>query len=470
MSLILDSLFYFLRPAYSVYHVRVVDLLWEYNKLAEIHTLENVVSSQISTKLTHRSVEAIEAFGTLWRLTDDAMLPGEIFYVPICIILDYLRSQDPVVQAAAETWMRCSLLSYFRCVDPFPATAHTDTRILDPILTRLIDPASDGHVVKHTPELAMIQALIENTSTLLKFGGKGLSKACQAKDIMRCSHPTLSLRARAAAPNATTYLDLVVTILAQQLHVEPSRARPSDRPLLLRIQGSSLDVLQTIVSFGDLSASNSSLLKSSLLDKLASATLSGQCTLQAKLLRLLHSTMLAHVPGHPTHGHPGHGRSTSLSEKAPPPPESEEFDRRLVQVIIDGVSAMKNRPVLQHWVDFILMSAQYLHSRRELLQVLCDCLALQVRHTLLRLAGIYIHGSISGARGTSDVEPIMLLSALERLASLIGPSTAYARPEDTKSGHDGGSGLFGLMSGVFVADSGHEHKVSLQSRVRWNGH
>jgi hypothetical protein len=56
----------------------------------------------------------MEAFGVLWRLTDDALLPGEVFFAPIMKVLDDLESRDPDIKARAETWMRCNVRSYFR--------------------------------------------------------------------------------------------------------------------------------------------------------------------------------------------------------------------------------------------------------------------------------------------------------------------------------------------------------------------
>lgn len=114
ISPILDTLFRFLRPDQTPHHARAVELLWDLNKLAEIHTLENVIAKQMANRLDKQSIEAMEAFGTLWRLTDDGILPGEIFYVPVLAVLDSLQSDKPNVQRSAETWMRCNLKSYFR--------------------------------------------------------------------------------------------------------------------------------------------------------------------------------------------------------------------------------------------------------------------------------------------------------------------------------------------------------------------
>lgn len=114
ISPILAALFRFLGPLHAAYHCAVVELLWDFNRLAEIHTLEDVITRQISANVPKRTKEAMQAFGTLWRLTDDGMLPGEIFFVPMLRIIDSLKSKDPEIQGAAESWMRCNLKSYFR--------------------------------------------------------------------------------------------------------------------------------------------------------------------------------------------------------------------------------------------------------------------------------------------------------------------------------------------------------------------
>jgi hypothetical protein len=60
----------------------------------------------------------------LWKLTDDSMLPGEVFRVPLFMMLDALKSTDPELQRTAETWMRCNLRSYFRSVPTLGSTGN----------------------------------------------------------------------------------------------------------------------------------------------------------------------------------------------------------------------------------------------------------------------------------------------------------------------------------------------------------
>jgi hypothetical protein len=63
----LIQLFHYLQPDAAPYHARAVELLWEYNQLAEPHALENVISRRMSSG----EKGSYEAFGVLWRLTGE---------------------------------------------------------------------------------------------------------------------------------------------------------------------------------------------------------------------------------------------------------------------------------------------------------------------------------------------------------------------------------------------------------------
>lgn len=47
---------------------------------------------------------------------EDNLLPGFRFKVPMMIVLDTLKSDDPSLRRVGETWMRCSLKSYLRYI------------------------------------------------------------------------------------------------------------------------------------------------------------------------------------------------------------------------------------------------------------------------------------------------------------------------------------------------------------------
>ncbi|KAK8861428.1 hypothetical protein IAR55_002247 [Kwoniella newhampshirensis] len=81
----LAKLFRYLRPSASLYHIRAVELLWDYNQLAEIHTLENVIARRMA-KLPFDSA-AFDAFGIFWRLTASS---GDMDAVQSALLLQSL--------------------------------------------------------------------------------------------------------------------------------------------------------------------------------------------------------------------------------------------------------------------------------------------------------------------------------------------------------------------------------------------
>lgn len=129
MMKMLSKLFKYLHSDYSEYHVRATALIWS----LDVATTSSHVEAILAKSLTDQSQEvadAYEAFGVLWRLSgrlsscslyvytlilaEDTSLPGFKFKVPLMIILDTLKSNNPTLRRIAETWMRCSLKSYLR--------------------------------------------------------------------------------------------------------------------------------------------------------------------------------------------------------------------------------------------------------------------------------------------------------------------------------------------------------------------
>ncbi|KAG1839780.1 hypothetical protein C8R48DRAFT_781978 [Suillus tomentosus] len=58
--------------------------------------------------------EAHEAFGILWQLSGDDSLPGVRLKVPLMIVLETLKHEDPSLRHIGETWMQCNLRAHIR--------------------------------------------------------------------------------------------------------------------------------------------------------------------------------------------------------------------------------------------------------------------------------------------------------------------------------------------------------------------
>ena len=128
--------------------MRAVSLIWQLEKSTKSSHLESIVAQSISLSSSSLDIQSsCEAFGVLWRLTgtyteqpiwwleywvsifiEDSLLPGFRLQVPMMLVLDTLKSEDPNLRRVGETWMRCSLRTYLR-YDTFSVslTTHADT-------------------------------------------------------------------------------------------------------------------------------------------------------------------------------------------------------------------------------------------------------------------------------------------------------------------------------------------------------
>ena len=96
------------------------------------------------------------------------MLPGELFHIPILMMIDALNDPDHLVRQEAESWVKSNLQSNFR--------------ILDPILSRLLAT---------TREYELIKYLLGTLCTILRSGGGDLRKACQTTSLASSVHPAI---------------------------------------------------------------------------------------------------------------------------------------------------------------------------------------------------------------------------------------------------------------------------------------
>lgn len=154
------------------------------------------------------SVSCFTSGVNLRQLLEDNLLPGFRFKVPMMIVLDTLKSDDPSLRRIGETWMRCSLKSYLRYGFSSTQTLErslTSNSVLDPILFELLDPS-----VRRTPSTAKVRGkelqtfvyerpfdqrytnhLLEMLLSIIRFGGQGFAKTARSTPIRRSHHSGL---------------------------------------------------------------------------------------------------------------------------------------------------------------------------------------------------------------------------------------------------------------------------------------
>lgn len=268
------------------------------------------------------------------------------------------------------------------------------------------------------------------------------------------------------------------------LQSEPKAALKSSLgPLNSKLQTSSIALIQAIVARGDLDNTSLDAIETTVITKLYSCIHSGRLDLQTKLLHLLHSIILAastttDIPQQSRRSrlHP-HRRSAELSTHMSisadnlHAPEGQRklggtVNPLLAQTLINGISAQTNRPIFQHWIDFILMTIpQFQQSLQHLVFPICECICQQLRIAVADLERIRQRDwkDRGNAESTiTDGEFIMFLHALERLvlqglskADVIAPEGPEDLPGPSEKVSDRvteGTGLLGYVTNVFATD------------------
>lgn len=225
-------------------------------------------------------------------------------------------------------------------------------------------------------------------------------------------------------------------------------------PLNLKIQSTSVELLHAIVARGEIDPLSLEVLEPVVIGKLYFTVHLRQLDLQNKLLRILHSlisvssTYITHLNALRTEAHDGSESPSRIYTMNP----------LLTQTLVDGISLPHNRVMLQHWLDFVLMTIpQFQPALQGLISPIADCLARLLRSFLADVLRASKPGSTVLGIAT-DAEFVMLLNALERLLVLglanfteLNQQDEDSSPQE-KSGGEGG-GILGYVSNVFTVDS-----------------
>ena len=242
------------------------------------------------------------------------------------------------------------------------------------------------------------------------------------------------------------------------------------QPLNAVIQSTAVELLQLIVARGDVDSISTESIEAIVVGKLYFSIHMVRLDLQNKLLHLLHSLISALTANLETaqrnavskRSEESQPDSATAQEKAPDTSIRYPVNPLLIQALIDGISTRSNRPVLQHWLDFILTAIpQFQPALQALVAPLNDCLCRQLLSSLsevLKASSQSRDYEDDISTSVSEAEMIMFLNGLERLILL---SLAYTSEPDTSEDETSAlekpsgetSGLLGYVSGVFSSDS-----------------
>ncbi|CAL1694342.1 unnamed protein product [Somion occarium] len=462
MAAMINPLLKYLRPPYAAFHARAVSLIWQLEKSTKSSHLESLIAESISLPRKSEEVqEACEAFGVLWRLTDDSLMPGFRLRVPMMLVLDTLKSDNPNIRRVGETWMRCSLKSYPRVLEPLLSELHDPSVRRSNMIEEFNGRQIQGFYYERPFDQRYIAHLLETSLSIVKFGGQGFSKTARGTALSRSGNVDLIERLQIAGnfPDSS-YMDIMIHLLLRFLQSEPKPGLSLTlHPLNIVIQSTSLDLLQALVVRGEVDAITLQTIESTVVSKLYFSVHTHRLDLQNKLLHLLHSIITA-LSSLAAGSKPDKTLAVDRSPEISPSSAVSAYNINslLVQTLIDGLSASSNRSGLQHWLDFVLSTVpQFQNVLHNAIFPLNDCVCKLLRSALADVLQASSGGAVDDIiSSTTDADFLMLLNALERLVLLSSShiSTSTQDEDDTSLAekHES-SGLLGYVSNVFGSDA-----------------
>ena len=484
----------YMELARSPYHIRAVELIWATHKVTRPHHLETVLCQLLTRGTEMQQARAVQAFGTLWRLSDDR--PCDELRAPLLLVFDKLRSPDLEEKHLAEAWLRANLRSYSKVVDPLFKTLliarpvlHAQTLDVFGVTVETLHYAvpMDQNLCNHA---------LQTLASLSKFSGQGFARAMKSSALS--TEIQSHLVKQQNEPGPATYLDLLLEQCTTLLKSYPSASlEPTMAKSNSLLHSSSLDLIQNLVQRGQLDKKRLGQLETTLIDAVLIAIQSGYIERQNKLLHVLHGIMVARMPA-PTRnsvltdrqsviGSPSatlDGRFDSLQNDASGPSRATlalKSHPHMLTMLKQGLTTHSNRPILQHWSDFILISLPLVRSSiNSLLLPLNDCICKLIRQGVSQLEQAFEPGSSRptfGAElvvqsedvlsGIADSDFTLLINLSERiLMQALGEDVAPSQPSREASAMSASDlaeapttqtqengGLLGYVSNVFSADT-----------------
>ncbi|GAA5884793.1 hypothetical protein JCM16303_007269 [Sporobolomyces ruberrimus] len=472
----------YMQPGCSPCFVEAAQLLWSVDALLGSRRLESIISLRLSSTEEATRLAAFEAFGNLWRFTEDAQLPGVALRSPMFMMLDSLKAEGLSTRRAAEAWMRCSLKSYIR--------------VLDPLLCSLLDPAISfrAQIVKvsetRMPILVYtrpfdqyrIQHVLDSLLALARFGGQGFIRIAKSSWLKHTLDPALRERVMNAELDNLTYLDGMVSILLRILRADPDdRLAPTTGPLNEHLHAAVAEILQVLISRGESEIVSFASIESSLLNRLYRCVHRGELDLQNKLLHVLHSVV--HANAAQTRRSPPPPKPVAVQTHAsereqeisaqPPDLTQHEF---FVRLLSDAVSSQQNNAIIHHWVDFLLMTVPlYRQELHTVLLPLIDGFVVRLRSLVHEFSVTYssLESAVAPSIST-DAEYTALVNVLERLVLMaLAESSAGGGEDETKASDRVPSetsttsgGLLGYMSNVLSHNELEPAEMSEETKAK----
>ncbi|KAG0088885.1 hypothetical protein BGZ92_005611, partial [Podila epicladia] len=486
MRPIVDRIWTFLAEEFMHLHLRASQLVWMLQDVTSTsHEVETAIASYLVSDSTKSRVDAFQKFGVFWRLSDDIQHNSSAFVRPMMLMLDSLSSTNPSNRRAGETWIRSNLKSYPRLLDPLLLVLFDQGIVRQKTEETFHNEYFPVHYYIRNFNQAQVQYVFNTLLTVFRFGGLGFLRSIRQSTI-----PPGMVSAVADVVGVTdsksppTYLDCFVrsalspvALKYRFIESEPTSDYKTMLNLNEEIHMVAADFLHFIISKIDhVDTSLLAMIHKTVINKMLYCINHSRLDLQSRLLHLLHATILMGTT--PTKKPTSSGQSSnnvtrdasistfdnsSGSNQANGDSHESLFrvvgsSPLFVKTVFDALSVPSNRPILQHWMDFLMLALPFLtnYFRRVLLPVI-QCLCDQILRSRAFLLEAYADKArdVTGNPNLTDQDLMIFLTGLERMLTF---SLSEARlGEEVDSVHkqewsDGLRGTHGLVANVLGTD------------------
>ncbi|KAK5828752.1 Dopey, N-terminal-domain-containing protein [Linnemannia elongata] len=493
MKAIVDRLWTFFAEEYMQLHLRVSQLIWMLQDVTSLsHEVETAIASYLVVDNAKSRVDAFQKFGVFWRLSDDIQHNSTAFVRPMMLMLDSLSSTNPSNRRAGETWIRSNLKSYPRLLDPLLFVLFDHTIVRNKSEETFHNEYFPVHYYIRNFNQAQVQYVFNTLLTVFRFGGLGFLRSIRQStipiDMVSIMTDIVGVSDSKTPP---TYLDCFVKSALRFIESEPTSDYKSMLSLNEEIHMVAADFLHFIISKIDHVDTNLlAMIHKTVINKMLYCINHGRLDLQSRLLHLLHATILM---GTTPVKKPTSANSTTQNGSLPRDSSISTFEGAtghsqsthdageglfrvvgssplFVKTVFDALSVPTNRPILQHWMDFLMLALPFLtnYFRRVLLPVI-QCLCDQILRSRASLIEAYTDSDrvATGSPNLTDQDLMIFLTGLERLLTF---SLAEARlgeevdPVHKQEWSDGLRGTQGLVANVLSievhpSDSFQENKA-----------
>lgn len=499
LNRIVASLLRYLAPEMSPYHVRAVELLWATHKVTSKARLETAMTQQLRTGSPSARSAALVAFGTFWRLSED--VSTDELRTPLLLVLDKLQSLDAEERQQAEMWLRGNLRSYIKVVDPL-----LHMLVLNRPQVQEVGVDVDGLQIK-VKEVdeplndKLVLYALRTLSALARFGGSGFAKVLATTPVSASiSTATKHLVRSEAVAGSSSYLEVILDECSLWIGAYPSPdLKGSYEGASTALRAAAVDVALCLIQRSALPPKRVDQMETLLIETLLVAVHQGSISGQSKMLHTLHTLLAAKTSvsqpdllhrrmsstSQATTMHQ-RGESTGRADIDTPPVASpvlppkptpskvagqKQPHRLLLPLLQRGLSTPSNRPVIQHWSDFVLMTAPlYRSSVHNLLLPLNHTVCELLSRAMTELGSSYSAGASRLTFGAEQVVPsqdtqcsflesdlLLLINLAERslmLATNSHGETSHPPRNAVLEPNEKGEapGLLNYVSGVFTSD------------------